>query len=259
MRFGICTSLRRSAEVKAAGWDYVEENVKNFFQGLLPDDQWVARRWLDDAVLGVPAASSMVPADLKTTGPNVNPQALHDYMAQVLQRADIVGCRHMVFGSGPSRNVEPGVERDLARRQIIEFLRDIAPMAARHGVTMVVEPLNTGETNIINSIAEAMTYVAEINHPNIQCLLDTFHMWFDKEPLENLRAAMPWIKHVHLADLEDRMPPGESGKDDYRPVFRILKEGNYQGTISIEPNNFNDYAGVGTRVLKFLKKQWEEA
>jgi D-psicose/D-tagatose/L-ribulose 3-epimerase len=104
-----------------------------------------------------------------------------------------------------------------------------------------------------------MTYVHEVNHPNIQCLLDTWHLWYENEPLEHVRVAMPWIKHVHLADLEGRVAPGESGKSDYRPVFRVLKECHYGGTISVEALKFDDYTGVGARVLKFVKRQWDEA
>ena len=73
--------------------------------------------------------------------------------------------------------------------------------------------------------------------------------------------AMPWIRHVHLADTQPRVAPGESGKNDYRPLFRVLKEGGYNGVMSIEPMPFTarDIAEVGTRVLDFLKKQWIQA
>ena len=29
----------------------------------------------------------------------------------------------------------------------------------------------------MNSVAECMEYVREMNHPNFQCLVDSFHLW----------------------------------------------------------------------------------
>ncbi|HEY8668689.1 MAG TPA: hypothetical protein VIL86_18725, partial [Tepidisphaeraceae bacterium] len=68
--------------------------------------------------------------------------------------------------------------------------------------------------------------------------------------------AVPWIKHVHLADKSGRLAPGESRQADYRPVFKILKEARYSGRMSVEAMNF-DIPKAGPRVLKFLRNQWE--
>jgi len=125
-------------------------------------------------------------------------------------------------------------------------------------VTIVIEPLNCGECNIINTVAEAMKYVAVVGHPNLRCLVDSFHFWLEDEPLENLREAVPAIAHVHVADKVGRTAPGESGQSDYRPFFRVLKDGGYDGLISVEAKDF-DVAPSGRKVLEFLRKQWNEA
>ena len=151
-----------------------------------------------------------------------------------------------------------GFDRTAARDQIIEFLRRCAPVAERCGVTITIEPLNRQECNIINSVAEAMEYVNTVKHPHIACLVDTFHLWLEDEPLGHLRDAMGQIRHVHLADRDGRVAPGESGKADYRPVFSILKAGGYDGLISVEAN-FPDLAGRGPAVLAFIRQQWAEA
>ena len=66
-------------------------------------------------------------------------------------------------------------------------------------------------------------------HPDIASFYINYielHWIIEKEPLENLVNAMPSIKHVHLADVEGRVAPGESGKCDYRPLFKALKAGD---------------------------------
>jgi len=259
MKFGICTSLNNAAAVKTAGWDYVEENVQSLLQGAVADEQWQEAAAAKVAALPIPAANSLVPASLKIVGPTADLAALKKYMTTVIGRAQRVGIKTLVFGSGGARNVPDGFDREKASKQIEDFVRASADIAAKHGVTLVAEPLNRGECNIINSVGEAMRYVKAINHPNFQCLVDTYHLWLEDEPLENLKAAMPWIKHVHLADKEGRVAPGLSGKADYRPVFKILKDGKYDGLISFEGNAIPDFAVTAPRVLEFIKRQWNEA
>ncbi len=259
MQFGICTGVENAAVAKQAGWDFVEENVQVLLQGTISQSQWKGLEKTRNAALKIPAANCLVPGGIKITGPDASIDKLQDYMTHILRRAQRVGMNILVFGSGGARNIPDGFSREKARKQIVEFIRMSAPIAAEYGVTLVAEHLNKSECNVINSVAEAMTYVKEVNHPNFQCLVDSYHFWLEDEPLQSLRDAMPWIKHVHLADKEGRVPPGESGKADYRPFFKVLKEGNYAGLISVESPGFNDLAGLSPKVLKFVKTQWQEA
>src|SRR5262249_53740115 len=114
------------------------------------------------------------------------------------------------------------------------------------------------ECNIINSIPEVMQYVTAVNHPACNCLFDTYHFWMEDEPLSHLKDAVGHIAHVHVADKDGRVPPGESKTSDYRPALAILKASGYEGIISVEASNF-DLASAGARVLQFLKQQWSEA
>ncbi|HXL01181.1 MAG TPA: sugar phosphate isomerase/epimerase, partial [Dysgonamonadaceae bacterium] len=41
------------------------------------------------------------------------------------------------------------------------------------------------------------------------------------------------IKHIHIAEKQDRAVPG-TYNEDFRPYFNVLKKINYQGRISIE-------------------------
>jgi len=259
MQFGICASVDRSAELAAAGADFVEENVQKLLDGLIADSDWTGDQRAATSKLPIPAANSLVPGDLKIVGPDVDPEELHWYMEAVLKRAKTVGMKVLVFGSGGARNVPEGFGRGTAHQQIVEFLKMSAPIAEQNGITLVAEPLNRKECNIINTVAEAMTFVRDVDHPAFQCLVDSYHFWLDDNNLDDLKAAMPWIRHVHLADKDGRVPPGESGTADYRPFFRVIKEGNYQGLISVEALGFKDYKNVAPRVLAFIKKQWQEA
>ena len=255
MKFAICTSISNAAAVKAAGWEYVEENVQTLLQPAVPDGQW-SDGPAKSAVLPIPAANVLMPAALKITGPTADPQKLRHHLTTVIRRARKVGIRTIVFGSGAARNVPDGFDRKTAVQQITDFAASAAQLAAEHGITIVAEHLNRGECNIMNTVAEAMEYVKAVNHPNFQCLVDTYHLWLEDEPLENVRAAMPWIKHVHLADKDGRVAPGLSGTSDYRKFFGVLKKANYNGLISFEGTAMPDFAVTAPKVLAYLKDQW---
>jgi sugar phosphate isomerase/epimerase len=259
MQFGICTSVANASAVKAAGWDYIEENVQNFLQGLAPDSQWHGERLARESAVPILAACCLVPGNMKITGPEVDFNSLRNYMVNVTARAKKAGIKTLVFGSGGARNVPDGFDRERAQRQILEFARMASELAAKQGVLIVIEHLNKKECNIVNTVGEAESYVRQINSPGFQNLVDCYHFWLEKENLDDLKRALPHIKHVHVSDLDGRLPPGESGKSDFRPFFRVLKQGGYDGPVSVEALGFEDIPKLGPRVLAFLKKQWNEA
>jgi sugar phosphate isomerase/epimerase len=258
MKFGICTDVGNSPAMRAAGWDFVEENVQTRLKGRLADADWRGREEVARSALPVLVANCLVPGDLKIVGPDVDPEALRQYMTNVIRRAAAVGIKTLVFGSGAARNVPIGFDHSAAREQILDFLRMSASLAEQAGVTIVVEPLNRRECNIINTVAEAIQYVLAVDHARVACLVDTYHLWLQEEPVDHVRQAGAAIRHVHVADKNGRLAPGESGQSDYRPVFAALKSIGYAGAISVE-GNFPDIAGRGRDVLAFLRKQWDDA
>ncbi len=258
MRFGICTSPENSSAAKSGGWDFVEGNVQSLFRG---ESEHYSDDVIKSSALPVLAANCLVPAHLPIVGPEADLNVLRDYMGNVLKRAGAAGVKTLVFGSGGARKVPDGFDRHEARRQILDFSQMSADIAGRHDVTLVFEPLNRAETNIINSVQEAMTYVRELNHDNFLCLVDSYHFWLESEPLKNLEQAMRWIAHVHVADKVGRTAPGESGEPNYSPylpLFRVLKAGKYKGDISVESKAF-DLEADSPRILAFLKDLWNKA
>jgi D-psicose/D-tagatose/L-ribulose 3-epimerase len=253
MQFGVCISADQAQAVQAGGWDFVEENVQRYLKG--SEAEWTAPAAV---ALSIPAANSLVPGSLPIVGPKADPAALKTYMGRVLDRAQTVGIERLVFGSGAARNVPDGWDRNKAVDQISAFLNDAATAARQHGITLVIEPLNKGECNILNTVQEAMTYVDRVKHPNLKCLVDSWHFWLEDEPLSNLEAAMGSIHHVHVADKDGRVPPGETGTSEYKPFMKVLKDGGYDKLISVECAGF-DLQTNGPRALRTLQDAWNNA
>jgi len=258
MQFGVCSPLDRAPVVKAAGWDYVEAGVPELLQGTIVDDaQWSGEALLKQSPLPIRAAYLLVPPTLKIVGPEADLAALKTYLRRIVSRADRLDIRVLGFGSGGARNVPDGFERARAREQLLDFCRAAASIAGEANVVIAMEPLNRPECNFVNTIAEVSAIVREVNHPAFRALLDTYHLWRENEPLENVAAAVSIIAHVHVSDLENRTPPGESGTSDYRPIFHLLKDAGYDKRMSVESKSFD--AESGERSLQFLKRQWNQA
>ncbi|WP_163582115.1 TIM barrel protein [Gracilibacillus saliphilus] len=74
------------------------------------------------------------------------------------------------------------------------------------GITIVIEPLNKKESNIITSVPETVALVEKVNRPSIQVLADLYHMMEENESLENIKTARSYLQYVHVAD-SGRMVP----------------------------------------------------
>ncbi|MFP4355075.1 MAG: sugar phosphate isomerase/epimerase family protein [Phycisphaerae bacterium] len=230
MQIGICTSVE-TFESAPAGVDYLEPTVAEL---LCPDQsqQESARRG-QHAALAVRAANCLIPGQLKTTGPQSDPQQLDAYMQTVLDRAAAAGLDVLVFGSGGSRRLPDGFDPAEATDQLADHLRRWAPLASGAGVIICIEPLSRGDCNIIHTVDEAAELARRVDHTHIRVLCDTYHMSRNDDAPEAIVRAGDLIAHVHVADPGGRAPLLKGGADQ-RPFFAALKQVGYTGGVSIE-------------------------
>jgi len=258
MKLGICAPLDKAAEVKAAGADFVEVMVQTLTQPTVSDAEWEGLDVARASPLPIFAGNVLLPGTLRVTGPDVDHEAQKTYLTRLMSRAGRCGMKTVVFGSGAARKIPEGFSCDIAWRQIITFSKLAGEAAAPNGITVVAEPLNRGESNVLNSVDESARLVNAVSHPNFQLLVDSYHFWLEEDSLEDLKRLMPLIKHVHVADKVGRVFPGESGVADYRPFFAVIKASGYDGPISIEALG-GEVSVVGKRSLDYLRQQWQTA
>jgi sugar phosphate isomerase/epimerase len=99
---------------------------------------------------------------LQVVGPNANPDAVSSYVSSTLDRCRQLGASIVVWGSASSRNVPEGYSREKAWQQIKDFLRSAGDIARSKNVLLAIEPLRRQESNIINSGAEALRLVHDV-------------------------------------------------------------------------------------------------
>jgi len=257
MRIGVCTSPENVARA-VDGLSFVEPTVAGL---LCPAEKEAvfAERLAAAKAAAVPveAVNCLLPGGLKTTGPEVDFEAVAAYIEVVCRRARQVGAEMIVFGSGGSRRVPEGFDRGRASAQLVEHLKRWGPIAAEHDVIFVVEPLNKAETNIVNTVDEGAELTRRADHPNVRLLADTYHMARDDDPAEAIRRAGELIVHVHCAEAVGRVPVG-FGREDHRPYFRALKDIAYDGRVAIEAN-WKDFPKELPKAVTELREQIESA
>ncbi|MCE5186553.1 MAG: sugar phosphate isomerase/epimerase [Planctomycetaceae bacterium] len=257
-KWGICTSVDNGQKLKDAGYDYIEAGVQKFL--VTQSDEAEFQKNLAAAKAGplpVYACNSFIPAELKCVGPEANPAGVVAYAGTAFARAKQAGVKRIVFGSGKSRAIPEGFDRAKARQQFVDILRQMGPLAGENDVVVIIEPLNTKETNFINSVAEGAEIAKEANHPNICVLADFYHMALENESPDSIRQAGPMLKHCHIAEKENRLAPGTTAYD-FTPYFKALKDIGYNGGISIE-GRWNDFDAQLAGALKTMQTQWDAA
>lgn len=254
LNIGISTNYSNADAMKQNGYLFVEENVGRFLMPAEEENEFlVIMDDLNDSPLPVKACNSFLPKSLKSVGPDaVHPEIL-TYAETAFRRAQKVGVEIIVFGSGGSRSIPEGFSRDQARSQFIDLCKQLAPLAQKYNVILVLEPLNLSECNFVNTVAEGGEIVKDVNHPNFQLLADIYHMKMDDESPENIVLYGDLIKHVHIAEKQDRAVPG-TYEEDFSPYFDALRRIKYDGDISIEAR-WTDFDSQMPNAINALKQQ----
>jgi sugar phosphate isomerase/epimerase len=255
VQVGYCTGLKNVEAAKAAGFDYVELSATEI-AALSDADFEAAAARLKQAGMPTPVANLFVPQTIKVVGPDVNQDQQMAHVRKVMTRLSRLGVEVQVFGSGGARRVPDGFSRDDAYKQLVDFSRRAAGEAKAHGITIAIEPLRTQETNIINSAAEGLQLVNDVNHPNFQLMIDFYHLASEHEDPSIVLKAKDHLRHLHVANPQGRVFPQKWDEYDYAPFFANLKQIGYDRRISMEGST-TDLAAQGPVTVALLRRAFE--
>lgn len=205
-------------------------------------------------LLVAPAGLSIVSADA----------ALRQRSTAVMQRlvelCALMGGRYLVHGSPKQRSVPPGETRAAALERARECLAAAAQTAQQCGVVYCIEPLSTAETDLLNTVEEAVELVQAVGSPAFRTMIDCSAAGqLEREDIPALmRRWMPTglIAHVQVND-PNRRGPGQ-GNMRFAPVLAALREmqaaGHYHGIVAVEPFDYvPDGMGSAARAIGYLR------
>jgi D-psicose/D-tagatose/L-ribulose 3-epimerase len=246
------TGIETIDTLKQLGFDYIELPLAQMMSLSAADFSVLASRV---RAAGIPCEScnNFLPATIRLTGPQVEPQKIADYVEAALRRAAQLGAAIVVCGSGGSRNLPKGFPTEKAWDQMVGFLQSLDRPAAANGITIAIEAINRRETNFLNLAADGLKLARQVNRDNVKLLVDYYHWALEKEDTGVVLEGGDSIRHVHLARPEGRAFPKASDPDDYAVFCDSLKEINYKHRISIEAYT-TDLNRDGSESLALLRR-----
>jgi sugar phosphate isomerase/epimerase len=197
------------------------------------------------------------PKGLHVTGPDAGLRRRSwDHIRALIDLcADLGPDGVMVFGSPNQRATTGGLTREQATRHYIDGLAAVAPQAANRGVKVLVEALPVAQSDVVQTLAEAVAIVEEIGSPAIRTMFDV-HNAIDEE--ESHAALVDryfdFIHHVHVNELDGRHCG--TGSYDFKPVLEVLQRRGYTGWVSLEAFDFTPGAErLANESLRHLENQ----
>lgn len=139
------------------------------------------------------------------------------------------------------------------RKAVSDSLRYLDEVAARTGTKVYLEPLNRYQDHMINTLADARSYIEENQLKHTQIIGDFYHMNIEEDDISQaFHKNRDLLGHVHIAD-NHRYQPG-SGSIDFKKYFEQLRADGYDGYIVYEGRiRAEDPAAAYQQSLQFLR------
>jgi D-psicose/D-tagatose/L-ribulose 3-epimerase len=243
MQFGVSTFLWVSPfttqsfdlvhKIREMGFDIIEVPVEK--KDLI--DWKLLKEMAKEADLKVTISGAFgADRDISSEDPVIREQG-KQYIIDCIRIAEKMGSP--IFGGpvysavGKTRFISEEQKKQ-ERAWCVENLQQIATIASDHGVIVGVEPLNRFESDMVNTVDQALSLVKEVNHPNIKIVLDTFHGNIEEKSIPDSIRKIGKEMLCHIQGNEsDRGTPG-TGNLDWEGIKTALDEIGYDGAIVIE-------------------------
>ncbi|GHT78118.1 D-psicose 3-epimerase [Spirochaetia bacterium] len=119
-------------------------------------------------------------------------------------------------------------------KQSVKSMKELAPFAEDHSVKLNVEVINRFEQFLINTSEEAAAYVAEVNSPACNILLDTFHMNIEEDSFTDaIHLAGKRLASFHMGEPNRKLPG--MGRMPWGEIKKALDDIAYTGPLVMEP------------------------
>ena len=154
---------------------------------------------------------------------------------RALEYAAVLECPrvHLMAGLVPA-----GADRGVLRRTYVKNVAWAAEEAARHGVQILLEPINTRDIPgfFLNRQDHAHELLAEIGEPNVQVQMDLYHCQIVEGDVSiKVRQYMPTgrVGHIQIAGVPQRHEP-DIGEVNYPFLFDVIDETGFDGWVGCE-------------------------
>lgn len=162
------------------------------------------------------------------------------FLQEIRDSVDVarrVDTKYMVIVPGiADRRRDP----ELQMVTVMETLRQATAILEPHGLTMLLEPLNTRVNHpgiLLSRIPQLYLMSRAIDSPALKVLFDFYHEQINEgNLLPMLDAVWGEVPYVQVGDTPGRKEPG-TGEINYRNIFKRLHEKGFTGIVGMEHGN----------------------
>jgi 2-dehydrotetronate isomerase len=132
--------------------------------------------------------------------------------------------------------IVPPEQRPAAETVFLRNLAKAAEAAARHNITLLIEPINPRDRPdyFLNRAEHAADIIAKIGAPNVRIQFDFYHAQIlGGDLIRRFEKHFPVIGHVQIAAVPSRAEPDE-GEINYRALFEAIDRAGYKGWVGCE-------------------------
>lgn len=153
-----------------------------------------------------------------------------DYVRGVIQKAGDLGGAAII---GSMQGKAAGRPREEVLKFLGEALTELGDYARQWNQTLLYEPLNRYETDLVNRIGDASELLQQFDAGNTKILADLFHMNIEESDIvATINDHLQHIGHVHFVD-SNRWPAG-GGHTNLEAPFLALQRGGFDGYLAVE-------------------------
>jgi sugar phosphate isomerase/epimerase len=181
-------------------------------------------------------------------------QRTADYIIALAQCCRDLGGDLMVFGSPAQRRIPQGATKAQALDYAADTFRRALPGVNDCDVTICMEPLAPPDADFILTCAEGVELIDRVDHPKFILHQDVRAMSSEETPVpELIHQFAAYTGHFHANDPNKRGPG--FGNTDFVPIFKALKETEYQGWVSVEVFDYSpDPETIARESIRYMRE-----
>jgi len=143
-------------------------------------------------------------------------------------------CKMMTVVGG---NDIKGVTQEKMHDNIIEGLKKAAPIAEKHGVMLILEPMNIKvdhKGHCLYGSEPSTKIIRAVKSPMVKLNWDLYHMYItEANLLENLKKGLDCVGYLQIADHPGRNEPG-TGEINFPELLKGIKALGYKDYVGLE-------------------------
>jgi len=219
------------------GFDVMEVSCAAFANTYTKDEQLVALRerakergLLMTSGYGPTKSQNLSSADSAVV------RSAKDFFIETFRKLELMDIHFMgggLYSYWPVDYSRP-VDKPGDWKRAVTNVREVAKHAEQRGIVLGMEVLNRYEGYLINTCRECLEFISDVNMPNVQVMLDTFHMNIEEDNMgEAIRLAGGKLAHLHLGE-QNRLVPGK-GSLPWNEIGCALRDIGYDKAVVMEP------------------------